>query len=90
MMNGSCCTFPAASPLITAGLASGYHNWNLLAFLMLLDELSSPGVVEEDTSQNEARKALLNPAWTAGQKITTSKIQLIIEFVPFLVQRVAP
>ena len=70
MMNGSCCTSPAVSPLIS----SGYHNLNLLA-LVAVGRTLQPGVVRRvNTSPNEARKALLNPAWTAGQKITTSNI----------------
>ena len=41
------------------------------SLLIAVGRTLQPGVVVEETSQNEARKALLNPAWTAGQKITT-------------------
>ncbi len=55
-----------------------------------MDELYNRGIVEVDTSPNEARKTLLDPAWTAGQKITMSNIQLPNESVPFLVQNLVP
>jgi len=41
---------------------------------MLSNSLSSWGIEEVDTPPNEARKALLKPAWTEALVITSPKL----------------
>lgn len=53
---------------------------------MLLNKLSSPGIVELDTSPNEAWKPSLEPVWTAALKIKARKIQHRINHVTFFDQ----
>jgi len=65
----------------------GYQNWNLV--LLPLNELASRGIVDEDTSPNESRRALLSPAWAAAVKITTWKGQLPNDSFTFIDQSAA-